>query len=861
MTARQHEDPRAWFGGFELQGRTEELQELDRALERALAYATPQTVAVLGASGVGRTRLLNDWCEQVARSDRARVFHATGRRGDPSYGVFARLLEQRFELASGSGDVADKLRRELQRLWGDKRQTELVHFVGSFLGKDLGENPFLKTLDGYPVQHEEVARAVLRALLEKDAEASPLVLVVDDLHLADDASVGMVRLLAETLAGSSIVLVWSYQPDAFAAESEFCRLQAEHTRLTLSPLTVEQSLALIRQRLARFDPLPDALIRRILELTGGNPAFIEQMIEALLADGIIDGSSDPPLVNQERIASFQLPVSLEQTAELRIGTLTPSERDVAEKAAILGQRFWSSALVSLTRFQQAQEDPGGLWAADVLERTIAENLDGLTRKGFVERRDNPEIAGEQEYGFLHELDQRRLLAGVRADRGQRYHLFAAQWLEARINDRGEAQLERLAHHYLAAGQARRAAYSFVFAGDRARSRYAYRRATNFYADGIPLLGGEDVLAKIDALDHWGDVCDLLGHPEQAAAHFGEMLQCSWLLDDKSKGAQAHLRLGRIRATLGDYENGEAQLRTALRLFRTARNESGVAATLDELGQLCWIRGEYRRSLEYHREALTLNREHGDRLATARSLNSLGRVYKTMNSFPAARDCFAEAWELRRAAGDQPGMVDSLTNLGGLARARCEYQEAFDHWMRGLNLARQIGVRLREAHLLMSIGEALTQMGKLKVAEGHLIDACDLARDVGAPRVRADCHRTLSEVYLAKGAIDQAEEQANLALEIVVELGLKPQMGLALRTMSAIWQARGTDAECRRRAESLRQQAIDVFTELGYDLELARTLTGAADYYERSGDPQRADGCRRQAEELFARLRAEGATEP
>jgi tetratricopeptide (TPR) repeat protein len=837
-----------------LVGRTQELADLHEVLDRSIQYETPQSVLLVGNQGVGKSRLLDAWTEQAQdRHPELRILRCQALPAGAGYGLFSSLLEARFGL-KGATDPQEHFRAQVEEVLLDRRLTEVLHFLGVFLGVSVRENPFLKALEDAPAQHDQIARTVLRRFLEMDAGRTPLLLILEDLQRADEASLSLFQELAWALAGAPLTLVGSCRPELFVGHPKMGRLEGDHTRIDLAPLSREESEAMLRQLLVRAQDLPSALIETAVDMAGGNPFFLEELVRLLIDNGSIKVEGDRWTVDAERVEEVELPMTVEETVHARIAALTPAERDVLEKASVLGGVFWLESLVCFTRLEQEVAEKSNLWMADVLQQTITEILEGLIERDYLMHLPDSSIPEGTEYAFKHNLERELIGKMLDPARKKQYHRFAAQWLETKIPDRSEAQLEYLGQHYEAGGNTRRAAFCFVHAGDRARARYANDRAASFYKHGVGLLDLDDAISKIEALHNLGDVCFILGRTGEALEHFAEMLHYAWLLDHKGKGGAAHRRIGRVYTTLGEYERSLEHLNIALRLFERGNDARGRAAALADVGLVSMLKGDYEQALSYHRQALAIKREIGDPRSIAVSLNNIGTVHQSSGQFKAALDCFVEALEIRKQVQDRLGIVDSLVNLGGAYRAQADYAKAFQLWTEALKLAREIGDRLHEGYLHISLGEAQLQLGKVKESEQHLNDAAVIAQDLGDRRLRADCSRAMCEVKLALGDRDGAEEQAQQAYEIAEHLGLKPEMAAALRALGEVVAARTTDEQTKAKANKLFSKAVELFAELGNDLELARTFAVFADYHDRCGSWQEADHFRQRADEIFNRLK-------
>ena len=836
-------------------GREQELADLHTILEQAIQYQSPMSVTIVGSQGVGKSCLLDHWLEEVREKDLdVRIFQANALADERPYALFSRLLRDRFGLTESGEDQVEALRTQAEEVLQDRRVTEILHFLGTFLDITVPDSPFINALEEADVQHDLVARTVLRRFIEEDASQSPILLVLENLHEADEASLSLYRELVENLEGAPLVMVGTCRPDLFLRKPDHAILGGEHQRIDLPFLDARESEEQLRRLLSGVKVIPGQLMDTAVEMCGGNPLFMEHLVSIMLEREIIQVEGEKLELDLEKLQQVDLPMSVEEAIQARVALLTPAERDVLEKASALGNVFWLDALICFSRFQQELQRQADHWVADVLAQTIKEILEGLVLRDYVIKMPDSSIPGAPEYAFKHNLERELIFNMVHPDRMRQYHLFAAQWLETKLPDRSEAQLEYLGRHYEQGGNRRRAAFCYVHAGDKSRARYANVQAAEYYRRGLELLEIEDVLSKIEALHNLGDVCTVLGRNEEALTLFTEMLRYAWLLDHQGKGGAAHRRLGRIHRTLGEYDQSLAHLHSALRMFERAEDSRGVAATLDDVGKVAWLRGEYDKALGFHRQALDIKRETGNPRAIAVSLNNIGLVHQDSGSFKAAQDCFVEALEIRKDVGDQLGVVDSLTNLGGVYRAQSDYSRAFELWNEALKLAQDIGDRLDEAYLLINLGEAQLQLGKAKEAGEHLDLAAELAEDLGDRRLKADCCRTRCEVRLALGDLDGAEEEAQAAYKGAEELGIKAEMGSAMRALADVAAGRDLNDKNRARATGRYLEAISVFTDLGNDLELARTFASFADYHDRCGNWEDADHFRSSADEVFNRLK-------
>jgi tetratricopeptide (TPR) repeat protein len=867
METVKERDP-DWFAVLgqptELVGRELELRQLDAVLDRAIQYQAPQLVTILGNEGAGKSRLFVEWTRRtLARHPGVRIFCGRAEPGSAQYGVFTRLLRERFSLVDGEEGPAQRVERfraEIAEVFGDRRVTEVAHFLGSFLDLDVRESPFLRAVAENQVQHDQIARTVLRRFLEVDAERGPLVLGFEDLQWADARSLSLVHELGSELGGSPVVLVALARPDLLIRDPQWGVSDADHTRIEVGALDPESSARLLRQLAGAARELPSDFVAQAIEVSLGNPFFLEELVRLFLAQGTLLGDGAAWRV-QERAFTAELPLTIEAAVRARIAALEPSERDVLEKAATLGNVFWTGAVLVLSRLRHAEaggderREAGG----DLRERIDA-LLAELVERDYLLRIPDSTLPGEAEYCFKHNLERELITKLTEPELTRRYHLYAAQWLELRTTERGEEQLEALAKLYERGSDTRRAAELYIAAGDKARARYANDAAIAYYERGSGRCGHDRALARIDALHNLGDVLALVGQTERALARFSEMLRDAWLLDLPAKAGAAHGRIGRLFRQQGELERAVQHFDEAKTLFTQARDERGIAAALDDIGKVKWLRGEYEEALGCCREALGRRRQLGDLRSIALSLSNIGRVHHDSGEFKTALSCFHEALVLRRELDDKPGEIRSLWDLGRVHEALGETDRAIFLYESAYAIARQIGDRLGQAQLLCMLGHARLHAGDARAASDELGQAAELAQSLGDRLLLSECSRSLGETFLLLGDLHAAREQCRQALELAERVRSRAHAGTALRALAKVTAASGMDLVHQDDGRLLYERAISELAEVGNELELSRCYREYADFQERLGQLTMARQLRARADEIGARLRGAASAE-
>jgi tetratricopeptide (TPR) repeat protein len=841
-------------------GREKERRELDAALGRALRFQAPQFVTLVGENGLGKTRLVQEWCGQVRTKGEFRVYYASGKpSGDGTavpFSALAALLRQRFGISEhqDESEAQAAFRHELQVVFGDRRVSEVAGLLGQFLGFEMAESPLAQSLALRPERQLDMARAVLGRFLEEDARKLPLVLVVDDAHLADDSSLDVLQCLSSELGEASMVVVTVARPELFVRRPEWMKQEGSHSRIDLKPLAPLEMDVFIKCALGA-EELASGLAERAAIESGGNPFLLEQLLGVYHQHGILVAAT-------ENVWAFDLdraeqePVVLcpEAAAQARVATLSAAERELLGRAAAMGPVFWAGGVVALGRMGADPWDPTMVFAPDPSIEETKRLLLSLQERGFIQETQTTILEGTDRAWVFGDATERALIeAGVDARLMNERRCFAAQWLEARLGaSPSSQQLETVATLFAEGGDERRAALCYLAAGDVATQRRRYERSRALYLHGVRLLEKDDALLKIDACHKLGDAASRLGRAREALAHFGEMLRVAWRLDLPAKGGAAHSRIGRIHRSLGDYSLGLQHLDMAHLLFDLAGDRAGVAASLDDIGRANYLMGRPDEALRCHKAALAIREELKDERGKALTLSWMGLVEAHIGELGRAQQSFQAALKISKSTHDPHGVVYALLDLGSLAREAGHPALAHNLLGQARAMAREMGEVLNECHLALQIGECCLALGQVDEAEAELKSARDIARKFGARRLCAEADRALAEICLVRDDNAGARELAAGAAEEGEKLGARPLLGAALRVLATAL-SRVASSECERGgAREVFNRAIEVLGQAGAELEMGRALSAFAEYEDRTGRAACADELRSRAREIRKR---------
>jgi tetratricopeptide (TPR) repeat protein len=846
--------------GVDFVGREEERRALDSALARALRFRAPQFVTVLATAGMGKTRVLQEWLGKVdGRGEFAALFARGGvspTNAEPeAYGVLARLLRQRFgiETTTPDEDVQARLRAGLQAVFADRRVSEIAGLMGRFLGMGLPESPLAQSLAMRPDQQSDLARAVLCRFLEEDARQRPLMMVVDDAHLADDDSLDVLARLAEEVAHAPLVVVFAARPDLLVRHPDWIKREGSHTRVDLKPLAPLEMDVFIKGVLAA-DALAPGLSERAAIESKGNPLLLGQLLRMYQQNGIlVTKEARTWTFDADRAAQVRPQLSPEAAAQAHLAELSPAERDVLVRAAAMGPTFWPGALVALARMGADPWDPNSVFAPDPSIEATKRICAALAEAGFVHQAASNLLACDAALEFAVDEERALIESLVTPETMCLRRRFSAQWIEARLgSEPSSEQLEYVAALYEQGEDRERAARTYVSAGDQAARLRRYERARVLYVRAARLLDGENVLFRIETCHKLGDAASRLGRSREALAHFGEMLKGAWRLDLPGKGGAAHGRIGRVHRALGDYRLALRHLDMAHLLFDLAGDRPGVAASLDDIGRIHYLMGAPVEALRCHRTALNIREELGDQRGQALTLSWLALVQAQMGELRDAEENLRKALTISQATGDAQRALFTLIEIAGVSREAGHPESAHRLLEQARGMARKIGERLNECHLALQIGDCLVAQDRLTEAEGELTSAKEIARKFGARRLLAEADRGLAELCLVRGDCLGARHHADAAALEAEKIGATPLLGTALRLLATAL-TQGAPADARHGGpREVFERAVDLLGKAGAQVELGRTLASYAEFEKEQGRLTAADELRERARHIRER---------
>jgi len=710
--------------GSPLIGREEELSRLLTAAREA-AEGKPHVIEMVGEPGMGKSRLLLELESRVE----ADVFWTDGEvyAGSRAYAPFERLMRLACGLPT---DAPAALLAERLRATTRERAASLIPWlplIGIAGGAELPSTRVVSQID--PSLRKERLEELTSEWLGK-VLSRPTVLILNDVHLMDDASRDLIRRLAADAPDRPWLVIVSRRPDTDGP------LEAEEfERLELGPLSDAAAAALLAQATASA-PLPPHRLMSLADRAAGNPLFLRELAAQLSEGG------DPD----------SLPSSVEEAIAARIDRLSPSDRRILRGAAVLGMDVEVSLLDEVLA-AEAERLEGGRVSLD----RLSEFLEPIS----------PEIR-RFSHQLIREVAYDALPYGRRAD----LHARTAGAIQLKAGSEAEQHAELLSLHCFYGEQFEPAWHYSRLAAERARSRYAVVEAAALY--GRALKAGEQVptldpgsLAEVDGT--LGELYHDLGELETAEAAFRRGIRRA--REHPTAAARLELELIRLLYVRGQHT---VALRWASRAERTLGDLSGEEVRLLRAriavrrSRISHHLGRYKNALRFAEAAIDLAQQAGDRMTLAEALEYADASAMELG-LPAGRGA-----ERALAIYQELGMLGEearvRNTLGVLAYHHGDWQEALTHYGMAETGFTQSGRRWNAAIASANSAEILADQGRLQEARDELERAMLVWRGCGADSEIAFGQYQLGRIAARLGQGDEAATQLEAAREHYVTAG-------------------------------------------------------------------------------------------
>jgi class 3 adenylate cyclase/tetratricopeptide (TPR) repeat protein len=737
-------------------GRDTEMHLLTETFHRVLDDRAIQLVTISAPPGVGKSRLVNEFWRWVDERPEV-VWWRQGRNLPYGEGITFWALGEVVKGQAGiresdtAEEAAAKLSIALESLTADTDRewmaAQLSPLVGAGAEDQLGDR--------------SEAFAAWRRFLEDLADVQPLIMVIEDLHWADDALIEFFRDLLVWSADAPIMVIATTRPELFESHPEWGGGQRNSTTVSLSPLTDDDIAKLLAALLERA-VLPADTQHALLDRAGGNPLYAEEFVRMLSDRGMLHGRA-----SLDETSVIPVPETVQGLIGSRLDILSEDESSVIQDAAVVGKVFWHGALAAMGE-----------------ERDVPRALRQLVERDWIRPMRNSSVVGEREYAFWHSLTRDVAYGRIpREDRSIK-HRTVAEWIEATAGDRASDHAEMLADHYTSAltfaeasgledaSLRSEAIRTLVMAGDRARTLDA-QQAYRYYDKALTLMG-DTASRRPEVLIKAGRAIERRDRSAVETEFYQEAYERAMADGDRLMAGYAMSLYSSVLRYREGVDAGAESLAEAISLLESEPPSKYLVAAYLELAAGYMLQGELDAQLDWAERGLALADRLGLDEMKARALSVRGVGSFDSGDVEAGMADLRQSVEIVDALPSRGRMwLTAYVNLADYTRkgiGPAQAQEIYEH---GIEVAekRGTGTAWAEAETMWPLFDLGRWDDALAVAEGLLEDR--------SPLIRAWAQSTRAQVLEWRGAHAEAAALAAEYLPRLREIMDMQQLGPAL----------------------------------------------------------------------------------
>ncbi len=728
-----------------------------------------------------------------------------------------------------------------------------------------------RDLEGVKLENERlrIADQVLEIFVDM-AKAKPLLLILEDLHWADESSLFVLNYLARNVRKESIMILCTLRPGESEMLQKTIREMIEEdtvNEMNLEILGNDSVTSLINDIYSPNDFSLDFL-ENISSQCEGNPFFVIEVLRQMNEEGSIAKQDDKYVLVRE---DYTIPSTVEDVVHRRLEMLEPDAMAMAEYVSCIGRVFDHSAAHSIQ-----------------LLRDASFALEKLQANGIL-------IATNGKAEFTHAIFQDVIYLGIGNRWKSIYHKSLGEYYEEAYVDRSDEVLYDLARHFSRSNEHTKAFDYCIRAGEKAENAYAPEQAMEFYNQAIACFRkGNEQISEIEIYERMGSLNILVGRLDEALESYSKILEhsennviCARVL---RKSSDVYLRKGEWSKTLemleeakgvlgdpGDIEyvrilihivhahrrRGEFEkafkiltevenalkehtdpkremlmiysvkglidwragrlsdallnLQKAYEIATELGEEKEIASVEANLGNVYNYQGNMENAMEYYRRSLESFKKFGDIQSQTILLNNIGNVHSDTGNLTTALEYYRKCLGIRKRIGDKKGLAYTHNNIGNQLKFMGQFKEALEHCKESYDILKTIGDRVALPIAMNNIADIYRYLGQSETAKKYHEMIIELTMETGNKKAEVTTRCDRAEVLLEEGNNAEAHDEITLSMSLAEETGAVFEMGVCHKVKGMYLWSEG------RHSEACQEfgKAEDIFSDMNNERELAR----------------------------------------
>ena len=786
-----------------------------------LAIGEGGTLLITGEAGHGKSRLAGELKEYTeSRNITWLEGKCVSYSRSINYRVFVDALRDYFDIKNNDDapEVERKIRQKSEELRARSKGQEedpyasesTISAIGSFLSSKLKTEEITDDL----AESEKKLRifTAVKDVLAAESQLEPVILVLEDLHWADELSIELLLFLIKELSQNRVTFVCIYRPP-IAGGPDICHVQrleeeystatsTNYTRVALNPLSNTDSNMFL-ESLLDAERLPLEMKRLILGKAGGNPLYLEEVIKSIIDDGTIEYRDGRWLAVKE-IEDIEVPSTIQGVIMARIDRLEEEPKHILQCASVIGRSFEHdllSYLITGSMISTTPQLPGSSERIEGAEfhvqdysSALDQHLGELEKMGFISREEGP----ERTFRFRHALIQDVAYSNTLIRRRKELHEIVGRYIEEFQSRHLDEFYEILAHHYSNSDNTEASLSYLVKAGDKNRrsSAGSAESALGYFHKALDVLDNSSLKHdkyaphKHDIYDGIGETYKDLGKYEVALSSFEAAFRVAEQAKDDLMKAEALRKIASSKDQMGDWEDALKIYEESLAITQSIGDHTRTGLVYNCIGGGCFARGDLDEAVKYFQEALRIGDQIGDLRLIGDASSGLGVVASIRHDFDEAIRNHQASLHSYKAAGDSHYEAQTYMNLGITHFKKNELGIADKYYEESLKVSEKCGYSKLTICNYLNRAELSIAGSALDRARDFCNKAFQILRTLDDDWARAEGYKIYGMIYRRQRDFHKAKESLRSSLKLSRKCDYLPNMAEAYYEMGLVYKEEG-----------------------------------------------------------------------
>jgi len=759
--------------------RKKELESLEQILEK-VKKGKCFTVFLSGRAGTGKTTLATEF-ERKVNED----------------GNFEFLRGKAY---NGTSDPYLPFKRAFENFMKKDEDVSL----SSIFNRDSQINDIIKEKKSLDVERHSIFFDFTNEV-RKLANINPLIIFLDDLQWADEATLQLLNYMADELSQSPVLFLGAYRPEEITNDDpldEVLRIlsrRQECEEISLKPFDWEDTRELLSSMISS-KTVPTDFVDPIHSATEGNPLFIKEFIKLLKNEEKLPSFTDDyPTTKNE----LYMPKVIEDVVSRRLNLyLSKDAQRICSIGSVIGNEISFELLSNVTEMSEIK-------LLDIIDEL-------LNRKIW------KEIPEKDCFIFTHNVVRDVVYNNISHIKRKRLHKIVAECIKE-VYEENTEKYYYLAYHYEKAEQQKKAVDNYFKAGREAKNLYAHKNAINMFDKALELCMEKE--RKMELFLKLGEFNKLVGNFEEAISKLDLLIKET---DDTVMKQKGFIELSKVFINMGEYDQAIDTVNQGLNIS-DEKNEirSGL---LDTKGESLFRKGDYDDAIKIFRNVLNISEDIGDKEEQSQALHNIGGVEIQKGNYEKAREHIKKAIAIRKERSDKIGLWKSYNNLGTSYYYESDMDKALEYYKKSLKIKNEIEGQKGLDGLLNNIALIFNSKGEIKKSLEYHNKSLNIRKKIGDKSGIATSLNNIGSIYEEKGDLDKALEYYNESLKIRQEIDDKAGIGTTINNIGKIHQHEGDF----NKAEKYYERSLKIGEDIDNKLGMAYSRTNLADLYNEIG---------------------------